>query len=178
MKHVFLIALVFTAFIFPVTVLSQTVPLASVDLQRVMLESEKGKEAKKILTDEAGRVKKNLDVKQDELQRLKDGIEKQAATITPEARAEKEKQYQTKLKDYQRIYNDAQTELQQKDMELTQRILKEIEEVVKNIGTRDKYTIIFERSQGGILYSSPAIDITNTVIAAYNASLKQKAPKK
>ncbi len=52
---------------------------------------------------------------------MKDAIEKQGTTITPDARAEKEKQYQNKLKDYQRLANDYQTELQQKDMELTKK---------------------------------------------------------
>ncbi len=158
----------------PLAALGQTVNIAYVDLQRVMIESEKGKEARKTLTDEAERLKKSLDAKQAELQRLKDAMEKQGAMITPEARAEKDKQYQAKLKDYQRLANDYQGELQQKDMEFTQKILKEIEEVVKGLGEREKYSLILERSQAGVLFGSPALDITTKVIGLFNETARRK----
>lgn len=162
----------------PLVSAAQTLNIVFVNLQRVMLESDKGKEAKNSLTGEAEKLKKSLDNKQDELQKMKDAIEKQGATITPDARAEKEKQYQIKLKDYQRLYNDYQTELQQKDGEFTQKILKELEEVVKIVGERDKYTIILEKNQAGILFASPTIDITNKVISLYNEMAKKKTIKK
>ena len=139
-----------------------------------MLESEAGKQIRGTLTKEAERLKATLDSKQNELQRLKDAAEKQGATITPEARAQKEKDYQAKLKDYQRLYNDYQTELQQKDMEFTQKVLKQVEEVVKSIGEKEKYTLILEKSQAGILFAAPTVDITNRVITLFNESAKRK----
>jgi outer membrane protein len=160
------------------TLYGQQINIGYVDLQRVMLESEKGKEAKKTLTEEANKMKKTLDAKQEELQKMKDALERQGATITAEARAEKEKQYQTKLRDYQRAYSDYQAELQQKDMELTQGILREIEEVIKALGEKEKFTIIFEKNQAGILFATPAIDITDKVIKQYNEMTKRQAPKK
>lgn len=178
MKYITLTAVLIALLLLPVGARSQTLHIAYVDIQRVMLESEKGKEAKKSLTEEADRLKKSLDGKQDELQKMKDSLEKQGATITPDARAEKEKQYQIKLKDYQRLYNDYQTELQQKDMEFSQKILKDLEEIVKNIGEKDKYTLILEKSQAGILFASPTIDVTSKVIATYNETAKKKPVKK
>jgi len=161
------------------TARAQTLNIVYVDLQRVMLESEKGKEARKTLSNEAERLKKTLDVKQDELQKLKDAMEKQGAMITPEARAEKDKQYQSKLKDYQRLANDYQGELQQKDMEFTQKILKELEEVVKGMGEKERYSMVLEKSQAGILFGAPTLDVTSKVIALYNESAKKKpAPTK
>lgn len=165
------------AFIFSVN--AQSLGITYVDLQRVMLESDKGKEAKNSLTGEAEKLKKTLDAKQAELQKMKDAIERQSATITPDARAGKEKEYQNKLKDYQRLANDYQGELQQKDAEFTQKILKDVEEVIKTIGEKDKLTLILEKSQAGILFANLAIDITNKVISQYNDSVKRKsAPKK
>lgn len=184
-----LAALVMVIVFLPFQVKGQTqappLKIAYVDLQKVMLESERGKEARKNLNDEVDKRKKEVSQKQDELQKMKDALEKQTATITPEARAEKEKQYQAKLKDYQRITDDYTAELRQKDQELTQKILKELEEVVKGMGDSDKYTLIFEKRYAGLLYATPAIDITDKVIALYNQSAKKKpapaaapAPKK
>ena len=155
---------------------SQALSVAFVDVKRVMVESNEGKEIEKTLTAEADKLKKMLEAKQDELQKLKDAIEKQGATITPEARADKEKQYQTKLKDYQRLYGDYQQDLQQKDTEYTQRILQEIGQIVKNIGEKEKYSFILEKSQAGLLFSTPSVDITDKIIAAFNESSKKKAP--
>jgi outer membrane protein len=178
MKKVSLAAAAILLLFLPSVLLAQALNIVYVNLQKVMLESDKGKEAKNSLTVEADKLKKSLDSKQDELQKMKDAIEKQGVTITPDARAEKEKQYQIKLKDYQRLYNDYQTELQQKDAEFTQKILKELEEVVRTLGERDKYTIILEKNQAGILFASPSIDITNKVINLYNETVKKKAIKK
>jgi outer membrane protein len=163
----------------PLIAKSQSLSIVYVDLQRVMLESDKGKDIRKTLTGEAERLKKALDGKQGELQKLKDALEKQSATITPEARADKEKQYQGKLKDYQRLVNDYQAELQQKDMEFTQNILKELGEVIKDLGDREKYALILEKNQAGILYGSSTIDITGKVITLFNeVSKKAPAPAK
>lgn len=180
MKNFIFIVLIAISALFALTfpVNAQNLNIAYVDLQRVMLESDKGKEAKSSLTSEAERLKKLLDSKQEELQKMKDTIERQSATITPGARAGKEKDYQNKLKDYQRLANDYQTELQQKDGEFTQKILKDVEQIIKTIGEKDKHILILEKSQAGILFASPSIDITNKVIAQYNDFVKKKPATK
>jgi outer membrane protein len=155
---------------------AQSMNIACVDLKRVIVESDQGKQIQKTLTDEADRLKKTLDAKQDELQKLKDAIEKQGATITPDARADKEKQYQSKLKDYQRLAGDYQSELQQKDSEYMQKIVTELEIIIKAVAEKDKFVIVLEKNQGGILYSAPAVDITDKVIAAFNEAAKKKTP--
>lgn len=177
MKRFFTVFFVVAILLTPFLSFGQSMNIVYIDLQKVMLESEQGKQIRKILTDDAERLKRNLDGKQAELQRLKDAIEKQGATITPEARADREKQYQVKLKDYQRLYNDYQTELQQKDVEYTQKVLKEIEEIVRGMGEREKYSLILEKSQAGILYGVPSIDITNKVITLFNEVAKKKPLK-
>lgn len=154
---------------------STAVKIAYIDLQKVMMESDKGKEAKKSLTEEAEKLNKTLGQKQDELQKLKDSIERQGATMTPEVRADKEKQYQMKLKDFQRIASDYRTELQQKDMEFSQKILKDLDDIIRVIGDNNKYTVILEKSQAGILFAAPSIDITDNVIARYNDFVKKPA---
>ncbi len=177
MKRFITVFFVVAVLLTPLAAMSQSVSVAYIDLQKVMLESDQGKQIRAILTQDAERLKKNLDGRQAELQRLKDAFEKQGATITPEARADKEKQYQAKLKDYQRLYNDYQSELQQKDMEYTQKVLKEVEEVVRALGEKEKYSLILEKSQAGILYATPAIDITGKVITLFNEAAKKKPVK-
>jgi outer membrane protein len=181
MKKLVVLAIALTVMLLPVIASAQaTQPpkIGYIDLQKVMLESDKGKGAKKTLTDEVEKLKKNLNQKQEEIQKLKDSLEKQGATITPEARAEREKQYQTKLKDYQRMATDFESELRQKDVEASTKILKDLEEVVKKLGDTEKFTLILEKTQSGILFGSQSADITDKVIALYNESNKRTAPAK
>jgi outer membrane protein len=181
MKKYVAIAALVCAIALPFQAIAQTSApkIGYIDLQRVMVESEKGKEAKKGLSEEFEKLKKNLAQKQDELQKMKDALEKQTTTMTPEARNDKEKQYQAKVKDYQRLQTDYEAELRQKDQEFTQRILKELEEVVKGLGESEKYTFILERGQAGILFAAPTVDVTDKIISLYNESTKKKtAPKK
>lgn len=178
MKNVQVLLVTLVLLLLPAIVFGQTAQTAKIgfiDLQKVMVESEKGKQVKKVLTDEVEKLKKSLTQKQDELQKLKDALEKQSATITPEARAEREKQYQAKLKDYQRVTSDYQAELQQKDSEAAQKLLNELQEVVRRLGETEKYTLILERSGAGILFGNPAADLTDKVISLFNESAK-KAP--
>jgi outer membrane protein len=147
--------------------------IALVDLQKVILESEKGKEARKALTDELDRLKKDLVARQGELQRMKNAAEQQDPMIL-DARPEKDKQYRRKLQEYQNLSEDYQAELKAKDRELTGRILKEVKEVIKNTGVKDKYTLIVAKSRSDdsvILFMDPAIatiDISEEVIREYN----------
>jgi outer membrane protein len=176
MKYIVTSFFIFTILLAPYISKAQSTNIACVDLKRIVVESDQGKQIQKVLTAEAERLKKTLDAKQDELQKLKDAIEKQGATITPEARAEKEKQYQNKLKDYQRLAGDYQSELQQKDAEYMQKILNELEGIIKAIGEKEKYVVILEKSQAGILYSMSTVDITDKVIATFNEASKKKTP--
>ena len=176
MKKLVGMMVLLTVMLSPVIVLGQAAQptkIGYIDLQRVMLESERGKAAKKGLMEEADKLKKTLDQKQDEIQKLKDALERQTATITPEARADKEKQYQTKLKDYQRLAGDYENDLRQKDAETSQKILKDLEEIVKRLGDSEKYTLILERTQAGILFGSASNDITEKIIVLYNESAKK-----
>jgi outer membrane protein len=62
-------------------------------------------------------------------------------------------------------------------MEYTQKVLKEVEEVVRSLGEREKYSLILEKSQAGILYATPTIDITSKVITLFNQAAKNKPIK-
>ncbi len=147
--------------------------IALVDLQKVILESEKCKEAKRTLTDVLDRLKKDLAARQGELQRMKNAAEQQGS-MTLDAKSEKDKQYRRKLQEYQNLSEDYQAELKTKDQEFTGKILKEVKDVNKSTGAKDKYTLIVAKSRPDdsiILFMDPAIaiiDISEEVIRQYN----------
>ena len=54
-------------------------------------------------------------------------------------------------------------------LESIQKILKDIEGIIRKIGQSEGYTMIFERTEGGIIYGNPSADITSKVIQAYDS---------
>ena len=72
-----------------------------------------------------------------------------------------------KLKNFERDYKDSKDELQAKDQEVTAKIVHDLAQVIRTLGERDDYTMVFEK--GSILWGAPSIDITDQVIRNYNA---------
>jgi outer membrane protein len=145
---------------------AQEIKIGYVDLQRALNDSEAGQKAK-------GEFKKQVDKlqadqKKDELDGLKDRLEKKALVMKDEERREMEKDYQRKLRDFERDYKDSQGELQLKDNELTRDLLVELQRVIAEYGKNGNYTVILELSSSSVLYGDPKVDLTDQIIAAYN----------
>jgi outer membrane protein len=148
------------------------IKVGCVDIQRAMNECQAGIEAKKVIGREMEKLQKLFAERQKELQAMKESFDKQAPMMKPEARATKERELQTKVRDYQRWLEDNQKEIQQKGMEMERTILQGIQKVIKKIGEEEGYTLVLEKNENIVLYSSKAIDFTDRVIKAYDAQKK------
>jgi len=146
--------------------------VAYVDIQRAINECNAGKEAKKAITKDVERIQKLGADKQKELQTMKESLEKQTLMLTPEARANKEREYQTKLRDLQRWADDTQNEMRQKQIEMERHISGGLVKVIQKLGADEGYTFILERNETIVLYASKAIDVTDRVIKAFDAQKK------
>lgn len=140
-----------------------------VDLQRALNESEAGKAAKEKFKVQVDRLQGDLKKKKDQLDALKEQLEKKSSVMKEEDARNMEKDYQKKLRDFERSYKDSQAELQQKDNELTVELLKEIQVVIEQFGKENSYSIILEQSSSSVLYGSPELDLTEQIMARFNA---------
>lgn len=147
--------------------------IAYVDLQMALNGSAAGKAAREVFKGEVERIQKDLDAKQNELEKLKNELEKQAMLLSPEAKAEKEKEYQEKIKIVQRFYQDAQEELQGKDTQLTKSILLDMKNIISALGKEKGYTVILEKNESSILYGDQSADITEEVVKRLNGAKKK-----
>jgi outer membrane protein len=147
---------------------AEPIKIAYVDIQKALNLSEAGKAAKKQITLEVERMRKTFAGKQKELEKLKEDLEKRGLVLSEAAREEKARDYQAKTRDLQRMERDYQDELQRKDRELSESILRKLEVVVKKMGEEGKYTFILERNQGGLIYASDALDLTDELIKIFD----------
>ncbi|PLX99385.1 MAG: hypothetical protein C0623_09975 [Desulfuromonas sp.] len=144
--------------------------IAFVDLQKALNLSQAGKDAKSRITDKVKEFEGKIEKQQTELKALKDELEKQAALLSAEARAGKERDYQQKLKDFQRFTKDRQEELQQLDAQYTNQIVENLLELAKSIAEKEGYDLLLERGSGGVIYGAESIDLTDKLIAASDSA--------
>ena len=149
---------------------AQTQKIAFVDLQRVIRDSEAGKSAKSSFEKEFQSKRQIIEQKATALENLRQDFIKNGAVSSESKRKSMAETIERKQKDLDRTREDFRAELQKRDLELTQKILQDIEGIIKNIGDKGGYTMIFEKTEAGIVYGNSATDITGKVIEAYDAS--------
>lgn len=149
--------------------------LGTVDMQKILLQSDAGKEAKEQLALRAAKYEAEKNVKEEDLKKLKGELEKQSVLLSESARGAKEKDYQQKLKEYQRFLKDAQDDLQAKNDEFTNKIVEEIVKVVQDYGKKNGYTFIFVKNES-MIFLDERIDLTDELLQQFNAA--RKAGKK
>jgi len=142
--------------------------LAYVDIQRALNDCRNGKAAKSEFRGRLERVQSQLEGEQNEVQRLKDELEKKGPLMQPDQRQSLEQQYTRKLRDFQDDYKNTRDTLQQKDNEITGAIVRDLATIVRQIGERNGYTMVMEK--GNLLWATPATDITDEVIRRYDAT--------
>jgi outer membrane protein len=153
---------------------ADSVKFGSIDLQKVLNESEAGKKAKSELDALIKSKESTIEEKSKVIEKLKGELEKQTSVLSAEAKKKKEDELEKMLREYQRLVQDSQSEVKKKEGELTDTIIKEIREIIEKIGVEEGYTLIIEK--GLVLYSNKDIDITDMVMKKYNES-KAKSKK-
>lgn len=147
------------------------VRLAYVDVQRALNECDAGKRAKSEFQSKIQSLDSKLQREQNEVQGLKDEIEKKGMLMQPDQRQNLQDEYIKKAKDLDRNLKDARDDLQRQDNEVTGRILHDLGIIIRNIGEQSGYTMVLEK--GSILWGAANLDITDQVIRSYNSSHAQ-----
>lgn len=149
--------------------------LAIINVQRVLTESEAGKAAleklRKSQEDRTARLKK-MD---DEIRALDTDLAQKRLSLSPQKIEEMQKQVADRKIVLQRAAQDAERELQEmRDAELKS-MEAQIMPLIDEIGKEQGFAAIFNKFESGLVYASPAIEITDTVIKRYNDT-RAKAP--
>jgi len=154
------------------TVSAAETKIGYIDMQRAINNSETGKEAKEQLAARLKKAQDEINVRQGELKRVKDELEKQGMLLSETSRASKEKDYQQKLKEFQRFTKDAQDELQGKDEEFTRKILEGMEKVIHEYGKKNGFSFIFVKNES-MLFADEKSDLTEEILKIFNATRKK-----
>lgn len=151
--------------------------VAVIDVQKLVVESAAGKEAQ-------GRVKKIIDSKQadseklqKELQSLQQRLTDQGPSMTDDKREQLNKEYQEKGISFKRFQDDAQREVQEAQQKELAELEKRVLPVINVVGKEKGYTLIFNKFAPGMLvYADDAVDITDEVLRRFNTQVTAPPP--
>lgn len=144
--------------------------VAVIDVQRVVTESDPGKEVMgrlKTLTDSKAQRGQAL---QQELAALQDQFNKQRFTVSETRQAEMSKEIEDKQIAIRRFQDDAQRELQDAQRRELGGLEERILPIINQIGQEQGYILIFNKFQSGLVYADESVDITDQVIQRFNTA--------
>ncbi len=144
--------------------------VAVIDVQRVVTESDPGKEVMlrlKSLTDAKSQEGQAL---QQQYTALQDQFNKQRFTVSETRQAEMSKEIEDKQIAIRRFQDDAQREVQEAQRRELGKLEERILPIINQIGKEKSFTLIFNKFQSGLVYADEAIDITDEVIRRFNTA--------
>jgi outer membrane protein len=142
--------------------------VAVIDVERILLESKRGKKALAEIDTLRKQKQQEKDSMQKEIADLRQKIKDGQLSLSEGKLADLKKQLEDKLIALQRFQDDAQRDLSKKRDDVLDQIEKSVFPVINKIGAEGGYTLIFNKYRSGLVYASDAVDITEQVIARYN----------
>ena len=143
-----------------------------VNIQKVLMTSSAGKLAKAQINKKAREMENNLTVKKEEIEKLKETLEREALVMDKETRGERERDIRIKINDIKSLKNKYENDLKKIEANVVKRIQADVRVIIQELGKKGGYLLIILNNV--VLYSPTSIDVTDELIQAYNNVLAEK----
>jgi outer membrane protein len=175
-------------FVWPVLAMSaaltaqaQSHKVGVISVQQAIAATRDGQKAIAELDSKASPKRKELDQKQNDINALKDQLNKGQNTLSEATKAELYKSIQSKTTNLQRDFEDAQADMDQEQQKILQQLGQKMFAVIERYARDQGYVMVIDVSspQTPVFYASPTIDITKEIVDLYDkssASLSNPAP--
>jgi outer membrane protein len=152
---------------------------ASVDLRKIVQESEKGKKGTEELKEMAEKYQAKINTQRKQLEKMKADLEKNGAKLSASKRNAKMNELQTKVAEFQEFGLNAEQELAKKEKDLSTQVGMELEKLVREYGRTNGYTAILHKE--GIIYNNGNLivkDLSEDILKTFNSATQETTPKK
>ncbi|HXE95129.1 MAG TPA: OmpH family outer membrane protein [Dongiaceae bacterium] len=153
----------------------RTARIGYVDVSRIGTESERGKALKTLLTTRKDKLQEKIDGKKKLIEKLKTSIEAKIATMTPQQREARAKEFQKKVEEFQKLAQASEEELMSLQEKETRALFEAIEQAAVAHGKTNGFAAIVVKKE--LLYVGSSVDtqdVTDALITALNqADLKK-----
>lgn len=168
-----------TVFLWPVAVLALTLTaqaqqgkFAIINIQGAIIGTKEGQKAAAELNAKTQPKKRELELKQNEINALQDQLNKGQNTLSDTAKSDLYRSIEEKKKNLQRDVEDAQADLEGEQQKILQQLGQKILAVIERYARDNGYTMVVDVGSQNtpVIYASPSIDITKDIIALYDKS--------
>jgi outer membrane protein len=143
-----------------------------VDIQKVLMTSSAGKLAKAQINKNAREMENSLTEKKEEIEKLRETLEREALVMNKEARDERERDIRIKINDIKSLKSKYENDLKKIENNVVKRIQADVRVIIQELGKKGGYLLIIINNV--VLYSPSSIDVTDELIQAYNNVLAEK----
>lgn len=148
-------------------VLSEGLKIAVIDVNKILNESEAGKEARKKMEARYEELKKKIEKVNQEARTMKEELDKQKILLGKEKAREREEALAGKVGELRQLTQEAEKEMQARQGELTREILKRVEGKIDKVVEEEKIDLLLDRGSG-VVHAATSLDITDKVLSLVN----------
>ena len=138
------------------------------NMQQVILKTDEGQAQRAILEKEIKTREGDFLKKKQEIDKLNQELQTQAALLSEDARQKKQQELQKKLMDFQREQYEFREDMKNREGQATQAIATKAAAMAQEMAKKEKLKAVFETNSTGIIYIEDPLDLTNEIIAKYN----------
>ncbi len=156
------------------------VRIGTINIEQAIFASNEGQRDFEALSKKLEPKQTELKNQNDEVESLKKQLSTQGEKLNEESRATLVKQIEQKQKSLERSVQDARDDAQNQQNEIAQRILQKMAPIIVKYAGDKGFGLIMDTSnpwpQGPVLWAGPSVDITKTIVDAYNVQSGVPAP--
>jgi outer membrane protein len=152
--------------------------LGYVDLQRALTEVEEGRAAKTRLQSMIDAKEKEINKEQEGLRKEKETLDKQASAMSEAVRIEKNNDLQKKVMELAQKWEKARQDMSVKERSELQAIFSKMDPIIATIAQREGMTMVCEKTDSGLVFAPPHLDMTNELVRMYNDQYHGKGDAK
>ena len=144
-----------------------------VDPQRVLNETDAGRQAKETLENYAKNRQAIVQLEEKELKRMEEDLLKQSSVLSANAKKTREERFRRKMVEYQQKVGELNREVQMKQKEVFDRFRSKVEEAAAKVAQDKGVLVVIEKGAGGpTLYNDVSLDLSTAVIREMNKSAR------
>ncbi|WPL19147.1 periplasmic chaperone [Thiorhodovibrio winogradskyi] len=147
---------------------AQAADIAHVSMQRVLQESQLGRDAEARLQERFSPKTEPFAEKEMAIRQLQAALERDKPLMSEAQVEKKETEIRQRIQAFEQDFSAVQRELMQAQQEEAAKILEPAGVALKALAEKKKLSAVFESSQSGILYLDPESDLTDELIEKMN----------
>jgi outer membrane protein len=145
------------------------------DANRVSEETDEGKRIAAKLSKFGDQKKADLASKEKEIGDMRAQLDSQNLSLSPEKLQQLQKDVQKKSLELQQAQEAARNEFQIEVSDAQNKFQEQLIRVINQFGRDEGFTLVIERSTGGVAFAAESIDVTTAIVDKFNEMVKTPA---